>query len=124
MLAAGDHTLTIGGYNNHKDSRNESTDFAIDNVTVATNPGSGMLAVDATAPRGASTDGSTDSGPTLKPGDILETDHDSGVLGTKTADNEAPAPSTDHPETVFTPSISDTLTSLVDDQTVQAACAA
>jgi len=124
VLAAGDHTLTIGGYNNHKDSRNESTDLAIDDVNLSTNPGSGTLALDATAPQGASATDSADSGMTLKPGDVLETDHDSSVLGTGTAGNDAPAPSTDYPETVFTPSISDTLTSLVDDQTVQAACAA
>jgi hypothetical protein len=37
MLGAGNHTVTIGGYNNKKTDSNESTDIRIDDVTVRRN---------------------------------------------------------------------------------------
>jgi hypothetical protein len=37
-LAAGTHTLTLGGYNNRKNSSTESTTILLDDVTIAAGP--------------------------------------------------------------------------------------
>jgi hypothetical protein len=127
VLSAGTHTLTIGGYNNHKDASNESTTILLDDVTVTGTPVSGSSAVTASAasPLGASEPASAPSD-ALKLSDVLGNDAGlpHGDPGPGAHSDPGPAAPT---ESSFTASVQDIVSNLVDEhavQAVQAACAA